>query len=124
MDRKSRRGKEAQLWFEIQDLIGKASMWPPSIRKLFWQKDLNYFDRFKFVTFCFVNGLYPQLAIKWLNLHHGLRDQDAKRHVLSLFENMENGVFDDAERYRYYAYNVSTMRQEFINGTRKVHRQH
>ena len=75
------------------------------------------------MTLCFVNGLYPQLAIQWLNLH-GLRDQDAKRHVFSLFENMEKGAFDDAERYRYYAYNASTMQQEFVNGTRKVHRQH
>ena len=109
MDRKSRGRKEAELWIEIQDLIGKSSKWPQSIRKLFWQKIVNYFDRFKLVTFCFVNGLYPQLAIQWINLHHGLRDQDAKRHVFSLFENMENGAFDDAERYRYCSFNVSTM---------------
>ena len=63
MDRKSRQRKEAQLWSEIQDLIGKASKWPQSIRELFWKKNLNYFNRFKFVTFCFVNGLYPQLDI-------------------------------------------------------------
>ncbi len=60
---KRRMSKEAQLWYDIQDVIGHAALWPVSIREMFWTPKLKHFQRIVITAFVFVNGLNPEVTI-------------------------------------------------------------
>ena len=105
--------REAQLWKDIQDIIGNASLWPLNIRRLFWTKCVKHFDRIKLVTFCFVNGLHPDILLEWSQLKGLCRDENAFRHFKYLFTTFESGVYFRG----LFAYNITMQRYEFLNGT-------
>lgn len=110
---------EYETWTTIQDIVGPGSNWPPRIRRIFWNNRLNYFHRYLYVTFCYVNGLAPELAIHWLQIRRSLLDISAQNHVRSLFSMLESGVYNDNRRYNYYNFNVCNNRYEYINGIPK-----
>ena len=49
------------LWFEIQDIIGLAKLWPHLIWKLFWTKGIKHDMRPIIAAFVVVNGLNPEV---------------------------------------------------------------
>ena len=109
--------RQAELWLRIQDMIGNASGWPKSIRRLFWAKVCwNNFQRVRVVSFCFVNGLQQYHLLQWCELRGLLRDRKAINHVSYLFDAFGQG------KYAYiYAWDLTLGHDTFINGTiRKV----
>jgi hypothetical protein len=71
---------EAQLWWDIQDIIGSANLWPHMVRGLFWQHNLNYMQRQIISAFVFVNGLNPSIFLQWIQLRGLARDRQAQNH--------------------------------------------
>ena len=76
-------------WILIQDLIGDSKLWPTSIRKLFWTKNIKYFNRFRICCFAYVNGLHPEILFHWALLLGLCRDSSAMQHLRSLFRTFE-----------------------------------
>ncbi len=103
----------ADKWALINDIIGSASLWPRSIRRLFWTRDLKHFQRFLIICFCYVNGLSPNDFWDWANLLRLCRDQAARQHMEYLFQAFHKGRYGD----KYYAFNVSNGRYEYLNGS-------
>ena len=100
---------KAQLWREIQDIIGSASLWPRHIRRLFWSGHIDSFNRTSVATFVFVNGLNPEVFLEWASLLKLCRDRAARNHFKYLFRTFEA----DPRRYpNLYAYNISNNRYE------------
>ena len=52
-----------QLWFEIQDMIGPAKLWPHLICKLFWTKGIKHDMRPIICAFVIINGLNPEVIL-------------------------------------------------------------
>ena len=100
------------MWEDIQDIIGPAREWPYRIRRLFWTRNLNHFQRILVCSFCWVNGLNPLVLMEWMELMNQLRDGAAVRHVRALFR-----IFEERHRnYNLYAYNVSQGYYQYIDG--------
>ena len=55
-----------QLWWEIQDIIAPAAIWPENM-KLFWTKNLNHEERHRICAFVIYNGLNPEVKNKYFN---------------------------------------------------------
>ncbi len=113
----SRNKLIADKWSLIKDIIGSPSLWPNNIRRLFWTKNLTHFQRFLLVCFCYVNGLSPEDFYEWSGLLHLCRDESARKHVESLFEKFSEGQYGD----KYYAFNVSNNRFEYLNGNVRLY---
>ena len=110
---------EPQLWWDIQDIVGPASLWPHIVRRLFWQTNLNYCQRHIIAAFVFVNGLNPTIFFEWVELKHLARDQQAFRHLAYLFNQFEK----DPTQFGYglYAFNVTMGHYQKINGQRHTY---
>ena len=78
--------REYQLWWVIQDLIGDAKLWPYEMRRLFWTRGLDHWERLKVAAFVFINGLEPTLFLEWVQLK-GMADSPAS---LTHFEYLLN----------------------------------
>ncbi len=103
-------------WDLIVDLIGPPQLWPKNVRRYFWTKNINHFQRFLVVCFCFVNGLGMMDMIEWVDLMGLCRDDSARHHMLSsLYNSFLEGRYLLVDRY--YAYNVNHFRYEYLNGT-------
>ena len=100
------------LWSGIQEIIGPATHWPYLIRRLFWTRNLNHFQRLFVCSFVFVNGLNPVIFDEWMILLRLCRDQAAINHIRSLFTLFEGGC-----HYRLYSYNVLQGHNEYLDGT-------
>ena len=50
-----------QLWFDIQEIIGPAGIWPKFLLKLFWTKNLSHAQRPLICAFVVFNGLNPEV---------------------------------------------------------------
>ena len=107
----SRNRKTFLLWSLIQDLVGKATLWPYRIRRLFWTPQIKNFDRMLVTVFSFVNGLPLNVLLDWCD-HMGLcRDVQARRHIEQLWRYFETG------RYGHlYSYNVTMNRYHTVGG--------
>ena len=100
------------LFLEIQDIIGPASLWPAIIRRIFSRTNLKHFDRIMYATFCYVNGLNPEVAMEWAMTRGLCRDTAAENHLKALFK-----LFDNGRKYKLYAFNVAMRRYEYLDGT-------
>ena len=109
----SRNFQVYHLWTIVQDIIGPAKNWPPRFRRLFWTRNINHFQRLLFCSFCFVNGLHPDIAVQWADLMYLCRDVPARRHIVNLFAYFESGRYSQ----RYYSFNVAHGRWFFLDGT-------
>ena len=107
----SRQRRTFEIWTLIQDLIGKASLWPYQIRRLFWTKNLTNFQRMLITVFSYVNGLPLETLQEWCD-HMGLcRDEPARRHIGQLWNYFNRG------RYGHlYSYNVTMNRYHTVGG--------
>ena len=63
------------LWRDIQDIIGPASQLAHLIRRLFWTKNLNHFNRSIVAALVFVDGVF----MEWADLMGVITDADARR---------------------------------------------
>ena len=104
--RKSKNREIFETWTIIQDIIGHAKQRPHSTRRLFWTKHLKHWDRLLISTFVYVNGLNPDIFLEWAHLLDLGRD----------FEALLKTVFQN-RTYNMYAWNVTTGRYEYIDGT-------
>ena len=105
------------LWLTFADIIGPTHRWPVTVRRLFWTPILNYLQRLLVAAFVYVNGCNPEMFMEWVDPMHLCRDTSAIRHIDSLFTAFDNVSWSG--RQRYYAYNVTFGRLEFIDGTVK-----
>ena len=91
----SRSKKICETWHLIQDLIGNAKHWPLKVRKYFWSKNLNNFERLVITAFIFINGLPPNIFFEWCELLKLFHDAQAWRHVKYLLEKFEKiNIYD------------------------------
>ena len=112
--RKYREKQTYKLWMEIQDLIGKASLWPKSMRKLFWTPHLDHFHRILIAVFGYINGLHPDILLQWAKHMKLCRDVAAERHIENLYCIFKR----EGKQYgKLYAFNVTNLRYEYIDGT-------
>ena len=56
------------LWRQIQDIIGEADTWPTRIRKLFWTRNLEFWQLVMLSLFACVNGLPAPVFKAWIQL--------------------------------------------------------
>ena len=106
-----------ELWMTIQDIIGRASLWPYLIRRYFWTPHLKLWQRTVVAAFVYVNGLNPQIFMEWAELLHLGRDSAAYRHFHYLFDTFES----EPRRYNLYAYNITNNRYEYLDGTVRLY---
>ena len=112
----SRNAKIYEIWKTIQDVIGEAKLWPLSIRKLFWTKNLCNWDRCLLAAFAYVNGLGPNLLLDWIDLYGLCRDSSARQHIIYLLNKFEEG------KYTYlYSYNIAQNQYQYIDGRIKLY---
>jgi hypothetical protein len=62
------------LWRQIQDIIGEADTWPTRIRKLFWTRNLEFWQLVMLSLFACVNGLPAPVFKAWIQLNEMARD--------------------------------------------------
>ena len=105
------------MWMTIQDIVGRASLWPVSIRRYFWTQNLNVSQRTLVASFVFINGLNPQIFMKWVEVLNLASDSAAVRHFQYLLSSFES----NPRRYNLYAYNVSKNRYEYLDGRVRVY---
>lgn len=110
---------QAQLWWDIQEIIGPAHLWPRLIRHMFWQRHLRYQQRQIIAAFVFVNGLNPEIFLEWVAIKNLARDHAAVQHFQYLFSRFE----EDPTKYGYglYAYNVTLGHYQKIDGSRHTY---
>ena len=96
----------------MQDIIGPANQWPYRVRRLFWTKHIQHWDRLVICAFVYVNRLNPDIFLEWAHLLDLGRDSSAYRH----FEALLKTVFPN-RTYNMYAWNVTTSRYEYLDGT-------
>ena len=111
-ERRNKNREIFETWNVIQDIIGPANQWPYLIRRLFWIQHLRHWDRLLIAAFVYVNGLNPDIFLEWAHLQQLGRDASAYRH----FEALLRTVFPN-RTYNMYAWNVTTRRYEYIDGT-------
>lgn len=66
---------------DIQEIIGKANLWPKSVRLIFWKRPLNHWEWLQITTFVYVNALHPDVFMEWARLK-GLCANEQKYHHL------------------------------------------
>lgn len=103
---------EAELWKTIQDIIGKASLWPYRIRRIFWSQNISHWNRILVCAFVFVNGLNPELFYEWADIRGMCSDNNSRKEIKSLLTAFEN----NPNKYNWYSYNVSHNRWETLGG--------
>ena len=111
MAERSRNRQIYELWTDIQDIIGSASLWPYRIRRLFWKQGVQHLDRILLATFVLVNGLNPEVFMEWARLIGLGRDGAAYRHFEALFRLLPE------RNYTLYAYNITNNRYEYLDGS-------
>lgn len=104
-------------WMLIQDIIGPARLWPHTIRRLFWTTNVTHFNRIILSAFVYVNGLNPEIFYEWIACIGLARDRAANNHFRALFTLFHNGHYQKS----LYAYNVSSGRYEYLDGTVRVY---
>ena len=80
MHRQDRNRQILRAWTDIQEIISPAHLWPFCLQRLFWTWNLIHLNRLLLATFCFVNGLNPQISLEWAKLMHLCRDRAAFIH--------------------------------------------
>ena len=66
------------MWYDILDIIGPVTNWPPEIRNLFLKTRLTHIEMLKLCTFVNVSGLNPYILVDWcdkMNLHKDFTSQ-------------------------------------------------
>ena len=106
-----------ELWMTIQDIVGRASLWPVSIRRYFWTQNLKLWQRTLVAAFVFINGLNPQIFMEWVEVLHLASDSAAVRHFQYLLSSFES----NPRRYNLYGYNISNNRYEYLDGRVRVY---
>ena len=100
------------LWDIILDIIGCQSEWPWNIRELFWGRNLKYFERQVISSFVYVNGLHPEIFLRWIDLNGLCRDKAARDHIIWLLNDFDK----DPSRWNLYAWNVDMNNYQYIDG--------
>ena len=113
--REQRNRAKRKLWREIQDVVGSHKSWPACVRVRFWYNHLDHFDRIIVTAFCFVNGLNPLVLLEFLFLVNKNRHPGEIYEVMTLFRAFE----ENPSKYKYYAFNTSYNRYEYIDGSVK-----
>ena len=107
----SRNRKTYELWCLLQDLIGKATLWPYAIRRLFWTRHISYFNRMLVTVFAYVNGLSLDALLQWVDHMFLCRDAAARTHIINLWRDFNNG-----RNGHLYGYNITMNRYETVSG--------
>ena len=100
-------------WIDIQDKIGRATVWPVNIRRLFWTQNNTHFKRILVSAFVYVNGLNPEIFMEWVELIGLARDRAALNHFRALFNLFERGSYSTS----LYAFNITNNRYEYLDGS-------
>jgi hypothetical protein len=116
----SRRARNREIfeqWTSIQDIVGEAKKWPHRIRRLFWTKSINHFERLLVCAFVFVNGLNPLVFLDWVDLMGLARDSHSRKEMESLLKAFEDGKYPQG----VYGYNVTMNYYQYLDGTKRFY---
>lgn len=111
------KDKKRLLFLDIQDIVGDQKKWPVCVKVAFFSKELTHLQRIIIASFAFVNGLHVSFVSRLLYLVNVHRDYNEVRKVVALINSFESAP----GKYKYYQYNVSAGRYEFISGKVKVY---
>ena len=107
-----------QLWTEIKDIVGKASLWPRNVHRIFWTENSTHFERIIMCAFTYVNGLNPAVLLEWLCLVRICVEGDrTHQHVKRLMAYMAEGRYSRS----LYSWNVARGRFKFLNGEIRIY---
>lgn len=104
------------LWLDVQDVIGGKEHWPQFIVMLFWTGKLNYKDRLTIASFCYQNGLDPQLMIECLKFTNCNMTPRKERKLRDLYDYWSDPNFGIVRRSNYFAYEIDSRRVLDLNG--------
>ena len=109
--------KVYNLWKDIQDIIGPATLWPFKIRKNFWNNKITHFDRIILCDFSYINGLNPLVLLQWFRLISVTSiGDDRERHIIYIFKSLEEGIYKGL-----YSWNIYNGRYETIDGSIRMY---
>ena len=103
-----------ELWKIMQDVKGDANKCSKLMRRLFWTRNLIYFQRCLVAAFVYVNGLNPEIFMEWADKQFLCRDKSAVNHFKYLFKAFLG-------KTNLYAYNVTNNRYEYIDDTVRIY---
>ena len=110
----SRRNKEDEVLWAIEDLIGESQSWPGWIRGIFWMDHLRDVDSLRLVTFCMGNGLPPHLLFQLFRVrdvcYNAEKLNDRIDRVRSSMR-LEDGTKSD-----YFYWSLCAQEYCFMNG--------
>jgi hypothetical protein len=104
-----------ELWLLIQDLIGPAFEWPSEMQKYFWQSNVKHFDRLLIATFVYVNGLHPDIFMKWVDMTSMCRDNAAREHLVYLSKRFHTGDY----LHTMYGFNIVCNEFQYLDGRKR-----
>ena len=113
MDVQLRRKKIRDLWYTIQDLIGNASRWPKKIRALFWKKKPKPLGENSSLSFCFPESYKPRYFFEWVDVYRMCDNEKDTKHMKALLDYFKQGRYIRS----LYAWNTTTNRFEYLDGT-------
>ena len=87
----SKNRKVYELWQDIQDIVGKADLWPQKITTLMWTQGVRHGVRMILAAFIYFNGLNPDVFFEWADLLNLCSDEAAKREFHSIFKAFKEG---------------------------------
>lgn len=107
---------QQQLYCEIQDVIGPASLWPRQVFQWFHYgipagQSLSCKRRPLFAAFFWVNGLNPEVLYDWCRLKSDCHPPQAVSHYRWLF-----ATFNSGQLQYLYSWNICQGRYEYLNG--------
>lgn len=106
--------QQAQLFNEIQDIIGSFHLWPNTIQNWFLHgvpRGRGQRLRPILAVFFLINGLNPIVVIEWCRLCPNDFTQRAIEHLQYLFNSFEQGYLQ-----YIYGYNVTLGHYQTLNG--------
>ena len=98
--------------------LGPSVNWGPcaeEIRSLFWKPNLKYLDRFKLAAFVFNNPIPRRVFLKWIVIIGTCRDKSAYNHIISLFQDWDNGK----NITKYYSFCITSQKVCYLDGKPK-----
>lgn len=100
-------------WLVLENLIGRAHMWPPYIRDAFFETKFSYKNRLMVATFCYVNNVPWKLCdavLKYtLGLEYNWQRRKELHTIFHMFEYNAAQMNSDILN-KYYSFNVDKGR--------------
>lgn len=106
-------------WLVMENLVGRAHLWPAYIRNSFFEEKFNYKNRLLVATFCRVNNVPWALCDEVLKYTLGPEyNWQRRRELYTIFHMLVNSSEEANFEIlnKYYSFNVSKGRLVYLSG--------